>query len=169
MARVAMIIAPDQFRDEEYAEPKSVLESHGHDVVTVSVAPGPCRGKLGMMTQADAALRDLDPAHYDAVVFIGGGGASVFFDDADAHALVRAAMDAGRVVGAICIAPSTLARADVLDGGRATCFPTQEDDLAEHGATYTGAPVEVWGNVVTANGPQAAHEFGERIAQMLDV
>jgi len=169
MSRVAMIIAPDQFRDEEYVEPKAVLESHGHKVVTVSVAPGPCRGKLGMMAQADAALRDIDPAHYDAVVFIGGGGASLFFDDADAHALVRAAMDAERVVGAICIAPSTLARAGALDGGRATCFPTQEDDLVDHGATYTGTPVEVWGNVVTANGPQAAHEFGERIAQMLDM
>jgi len=168
VARVAMIIAPDQFRDEEYAEPKAVFERRGHETVTLSVAPGPCRGKLGMMARADTALRDANADDFDAVVFVGGGGSSVFFDDPDAHEIARSALAAGKVVGAICIAPSTLARAGMLEGKRATCFPTQEGDLAQHGATYTGEPVEVSGNIVTASGPEAATDFGNRIADLLD-
>ena len=41
MERVVMVIAPAVFRDEEYAEPKTVLESRGADVVTASTRPGP--------------------------------------------------------------------------------------------------------------------------------
>lgn len=163
------MIAPDQFRDEEYVEPKEVLESRGAQVVTASVAPGPCRGKLGMMARADIALFEADPAGYDAVVFVGGGGSSVYFDDEDAHRLARALADAGKTVAAICIAPSTLARAGLLQGKRATAFPTQEADLEAHGATYTGAPVEVDGNIITANGPEAAKAFGEAIATAIGI
>ena len=54
MPDVVMVIAPTVFRDEEYALPKSVLESRGAHVVTASVAPGECIGKLGMRAVADS-------------------------------------------------------------------------------------------------------------------
>jgi protease I len=168
MARVALVIAPDQFRDEEYSEPKAVLESRGHETVTVSVAPGPCRGKLGMMAQADVSIRDIEATDFDAVVFVGGSGSSIFFDDTFAHELAREALWSGDVLGAICVAPSTLARAGLLQGVSATCFPSQREDLEAHGATYTGMPVETSGRIVTACGPEAATRFGEAIADVLD-
>jgi len=163
-----MVIAPDQFRDEEYSHPKHLLESRGHEVITASVAPGPCRGKLGMMAQATRAMRDLTAQELDGVAFIGGAGASVYFDDPDAHALATALHDSGGVVAAICIAPSTLARAGLLRGRNATCFPSQESDIVAHGATYTAAPVETDGRIVTASGPEAAYDFGNRIADLLE-
>jgi protease I len=162
-----MIIAPEMFRDEEYAHPKAVLEARGAAVVTASTHPGPCRGKLGMTAEASLAVADADPADYDAVVFVGGGGAQVFFDDPAAHALARSAHDLGRIVAAICIAPSVLARAGLLEEVRVTAFPSQHDDLVAHGALWTGAPVEVSGPIITANGPDAAHDFGMAIADAL--
>jgi len=162
-----MVIAQEQFRDEEYAHPKEVLERRGALVTTASVAAGPCSGKLGMNAVADLALTDVDDAAYDAIAFIGGGGAAVFFDDPTAHDLARAFLATGRPVAAICIAPSTLARAGVLADRRATAFPSQEDDLRARGAHWTGAPVEVDGTVITANGPAAAAAFGEAIADAL--
>ena len=167
MRHVLMIIAQDQFRDEEYARPKEVLERRGAVVTTASAAAGTCTGKLGLKAMADVALADVDDAGYDALAFIGGGGSAVFFDDATAHDLARAFLTSGRPVAAICIAPSTLARAGVLTDRRATAFPSQEDDLRAHGALWTGAPVEVDGTVITANGPAAAVEFGEAIAHAL--
>jgi protease I len=164
-----MVIAPEVFRDEEYAHPKEVLESRGVTVVTASTRPGPCRGKLGMTATADIALADADASDYDAILFVGGGGAEVFFDDVTAHRLARSAHELGRVVAAICIAPSTLARAGVLRGVRATAFPTQRDDLVAHGAIWTGRAVEVDGTIVTANGPDAAREFGTAVAELLGV
>jgi protease I len=165
MGSVLMVIAPDQFRDEEYSHPREELEARGVDVVTASVAPGPCRGKLGMMAKADLALYDADPDTFDAVVFVGGAGAAGFFDNQDAHALARRMVDLDRVVAAICIAPSILARAGLLEGRTATCFHTQQDDLEAHGARYSGAPVEISGPVITANGPDAARDFGRAVAK----
>jgi protease I len=162
-----MVIAPEQFRDEEYQRPKSVLDERGARTVTASVAPGPCRGKLGMIAHAEAALFDVEPDDYDAVVFVGGGGSKVFFDDLDAHRIAKAAHASGHVVAAICVAPSTLAHAGLLQGRSATAFPTQQQDLEAHGAKYTGAAVEIDGRIVTANGPEAAVEFGEAIAEAI--
>ena len=56
MTTALMVIAPTVFRDEEYAEPKRVLEAHGVDVTTASVAPGECIGKLGMRATATISV-----------------------------------------------------------------------------------------------------------------
>ena len=167
MAHVLMVIAPAVFRDEEYAHPKEVLEGRGASVTTASTRVGTCQGKLGMTAEATLAVADANAADYDAVVFIGGGGAAVFFDDPLAHTLARSALESGKVLAAICIAPSILARAGLLDGVRATAFASQHDDLVAHGALWTGAPVEVDGRIITANGPAAARDFGSAIADML--
>jgi len=164
---VLMVIAPDQFRDEEYSHPKEVLEGLGATVTTASVAPGPCRGKLGMLARATVALSEADPADYDALLLVGGAGASIYFDDLDAHTLAKEMYASGKVVGAICIAPSILARAGLLRRKNATAFASQHDDLVAHGAVWTGAPVQVDGSIVTANGPAAARDFGLAIADLL--
>mgnify|MGYP005858919081 CR=1 FL=1 len=167
MPRVLMVIAPEVFRDEEYAQPKAVLEARGAFVETASTRTGTCHGKLGMIAEATVSVAEADPADYDAVVFVGGGGAEVFFDDSAAHRIARSIHDAGHVVAAICIAPSPLARAGLLAGVRATAFPSQRDDLVAHGAIWTGQPVEVHGAIITANGPEAARDFGLAIGDAL--
>ena len=168
MQRALLVIAPTVFRDEEYLEPRDVLEHAGVEVVTASVAPGRCVGRFGAEVTADIAVRDADGATFDAVVFVGGGGASVYFDDPEAHRVAREAVRADRVLGAICIAPSTLAHAGLLEGVRVTAFPSQREDLVAHGAVWTGANVETDGLIVTANGPEAATAFGRRLVELLE-
>ena len=167
MVEVVMVIAPRIFRDEEYAEPKAVLESRGAHVVTASVAPGECIGKLGMRAMAELSLTEATHMPWDAVIFVGGAGASVFFDDAAAHELARAALDGGHVLSAICIAPSTLAHAGLLQGVAATAFASQEDDLRAHGARWSGEPVTRDGRIITGNGPEAATAFGQAVGDAL--
>lgn len=167
MARVLMVIAPEVFRDEEYDHPKQALESRGATVTTASTRVGACHGKLGMTAEATLALTDARAVDYDAVVFVGGGGAQVFFDDPAAHALARDMHALDRVVAAICIAPSVLARAGLLRDVHATAFPSQHDDLVAHGALWTTGPFEIDGRIITANGPDAARDFGLAIANAL--
>lgn len=167
MVDVVMVIAQSVFRDEEYAEPKRVLESRGAHVVTASVAPGECIGKLGMRATADVSVAEATKKEWNGVVFVGGAGAAVFFDDGAAHQLAQDAWGKDAIVSAICVAPSTLARAGLLDGVSATAFPSQEADLRAHGALWTGAKVTVDGRIVTGNGPEAATEFGEAVADAL--
>jgi protease I len=166
MSSVLMVVAPTMFRDEEYEQPRAVFESRGASVTVASVCPGPITGRFGARAIADVAIVDADPGRYDALVFVGGAGAEVFFDDRDAHALARRAHDLGKVVAAICIAPSILARAGLLSGRQVTSFPDQEADLTSHGAIWTGQRVTVDAPFVTANGPESAREFGEAVAAL---
>lgn len=162
-----MVIAPDQFRDEEYTHPREVLEARGASITVASVAPGPCRGKLGTMVRAHVALSEVDATSYAAVVFVGGAGSRIYFDDVDAHRVARTMHENGKVVAAICVAPSILAHAGLLRDVRATAFSSQEEDLRAHGALWTGAPVEIDGAIITGNGPAAARDFGMAIADVL--
>ncbi len=168
MGTVLFVIAQRIFRDEEYAHPRDVLETRGFEVVTASEEAGPAVGRFGLEVEADIALEDAVASGYDAVVFIGGAGAATFFDDPLAHNIARTLHEDGRVVAAICIAPSTLAHAGLLDGIRVTSFPSQREDLEIHGAIWTGADVEIDGSIITASGPDAARAFGEAIADSLD-
>ncbi|HEX9093087.1 MAG TPA: DJ-1/PfpI family protein [Coriobacteriia bacterium] len=167
MTEILMVIAQSVFRDEEYAQPKAIFERRGAHVTTASEEAGPATGRFGLVATADIALEDADPDDYDAVVFVGGGGAEVFFDDPAAHEVARSAYESGKVVAAICIAPSTLARAGLLDGRRATAFPSQQNDLILRGAVWTGQSVTVDAPFVTGNGPEAAREFGEAVADLV--
>ncbi len=169
MPEVVIVIAPKVFRDEEYAVPKRVLDERGATTVTASVAPGEAIGKLGMVAQADISVAEAAKRSWDAVIFVGGGGAEVYFDDPAAHALALSVLESGGIVGAICIAPSILAHAGMLEDVRATAFPSQEDDLKTHGAVWTGEPVTESLPFVTANGPEAAALFGEAIARALGI
>jgi protease I len=169
MPNVVMVLAPTVFRDEEYAHPKQVLEARGAHVVTASVAPGPCLGRFGLEATATISVAQAAEMTWDGVVFVGGGGASVFFDDEAAHRLARAQAHGSGTLAAICIAPSTLAHARLLDGVHATAFPDREEDLKAHGALWTGAPVTVDGRIITGNGPEAATAFGEAIAEALGI
>jgi protease I len=169
MPDVVMVIAPTVFRDEEYAEPKAILEVRGATVTTASVTPGECVGRFGLRATATMSVADAAKRSWDAVIFVGGGGAEVFFDDDAAHTLASAQAASDHILAAICIAPSTLAHAGLLDGVRATAFPSREDDLKAHGAIWTGKPVTIDGRIITGNGPEAATEFGEAVAGALGI
>lgn len=73
-------------------------------------------------------------------------------------------------LGAICIAPTILAKAHVLEGRRATVWNVDEKQsqlLEKYGAEYTGEAVTIDGNIVTGNGPKAAVEFGKALAALV--
>ena len=155
-----MIIAEKTFRDEEYKVPKEVLEHEGFKVVTASTTTGTAVGKLGMEVTPDKHIDAIEAADFDAVIFVGGGGASQYFHDATAHRLARDTVAKGKLLAAICIAPVILANAELLKGKRATVFPDGAVTLQEKGADYTAKSVEIDGSIITGNGPDAAEEFG---------
>jgi protease I len=167
MKKVVMIIAQSGFRDEELLEPKEVLESKGVEVEVASTTQGYAQGVMGARVKPDLLVADLEAKDFDAVVFIGGAGASQYWDDPVAHRLAKDALAANRVLAAICIAPVTLAKAGLLKGRRATVWSSEAGQLKAAGANYTGKPVERDGNIITAAGPFAAREFGEEIARAI--
>jgi len=72
-----------------------------------------------------------------------------------------------RLIFAICIAPVTLINAGMLDSKKATVFRSEVNAIKRKGGIYTGKAVEVDGNIITAEDPQAAEEFGQTIINLL--
>ncbi|MCX5701835.1 MAG: DJ-1/PfpI family protein [Candidatus Omnitrophica bacterium] len=167
MKRVVMIIAQNGFRDEELLLPKEILENAGIEVKVASITLAQAEGMLGAKVKPDILLSDINARDFDAVIFVGGMGASQYWNDAVSHALAEQALGADRIVAAICIAPVTLANAGILKGKRATVWPSEAEQLKAKGANYTGRPVEKDGNIITASGPAAASEFGEEVLKAL--
>ncbi|MFP3866747.1 MAG: DJ-1/PfpI family protein [Desulfobacteraceae bacterium] len=165
--QAVMVIAPENFQDQELLVTKQVLEQGGVKVAVASTAQAECRGMQGARIKPDLRLKEIKAADFDALIFVGGSGASVYFDDPAALALARQAATQGKVVAAICIAPVTLARAGLLKDKKATVYPSGQTDLEKAGATYTGTPVTVDGKLITASGPPAAEAFGQAILKQL--
>jgi protease I len=169
LGKILMVLAPKDFRDEEYQKPRQVLEKAGAVVEVASKGVVEAEGMLGARVKVDRDLSQANIDDYGGVIFVGGTGAAVYFSDQAALTLARSAWEKGKVVGAICIAPSILANAGLLSGKKATAFYSEKNNLVAKGAQYTGQPVEVEGKIVTANGPQAAEEFGEKLVEVLQI
>jgi len=164
---VLMVIASRNFRDEEYREPASALAHAKAGIVVASSTPGVCRGMLGQSVTPDLLLADVDVSNYAAVIFVGGSGAGEYFDNPTAHRIARDAAAQGRLLGAICIAPSILANAGLLKGRKATCFSSERANLAEKGAEVIDQSVVRDGKIITADGPDSAHLFGKIVVEAL--
>jgi protease I len=164
---VLFVIAPRDFRDEELLEPLRALKAAGHAVSVASLQPGTCTGLGGARVDATLGLSEARPEDFDGVVFVGGPGARALFDHPDAHRLARELFAAGKLVGAICIAPVILARAGLLRGKRATVFETEATVLRDEGASVLSLGVVADGTLVTARGPREAKDFGKALVKAL--
>jgi len=164
---IAMIIAKKNFRDEELLIPKYIFESAGYKVRIFSSSFGTAKGVFGASVSVYNTIDKLEINNYNAVVFVGGPGAVEYWDNRYAHKAIREAVAGNKVLGAICIAPVTLARAGALKGRRATVWASERKKIEEKGAIYTGRDVEISGNIVTANKPQNAARFAEAIIDLL--
>jgi len=164
---ILMIIAPNNFRDEELLKPKEIFENSNAQVTIASKGVTTSSGMLGATVDVDKDISDINVADYDAIIFVGGTGASQYFDDFTAQSIAKEAYNQGKLVGAICIAPSILANAGILEGKKATAFSSEADNLRNKGAEYTGDSVTQDGKIITASGPEAAVEFGRTIAENL--
>jgi len=170
---VLMVIAPKDFRDEELLETRKVIEDAGAKVTLASSTLSEVKGMFGARARPDILLECAKASDYDAVVFVGGSGSKVYFEDAKAHALAKGAASAGKVLCAICIAPSILAKAGLLKGRKATVWDDLgaagpfSGNLKKGGATLSADDVVRDGKIITANGPAAAAKFGRTIIEAI--
>jgi protease I len=166
--RAALVVGQNGFMDEELFETNRVLSTAGIQTVLVSQAAGPVTGVQGGTAQAAVALDALKIDEVDAVVFIGGPGASTYVASPAAMTLARDANSKQKILAAISTAPAVLASAGVVNGRRVTAAETEREALVKAGAVFVGEdPVERDGLLITASGPSAAGLFGQAIATAL--
>lgn len=169
MHAALIIIAQNGYQDTELEGTRTGLLEANFEITLCSKEEGTCTGKFGGREEATVAMRDADPSQFDRIAFIGGPGAGVLRDDPEAKDLAKRTAASGKKWGAICIAPTILASAGALKGKRATVWNKNDQEgayLENHGAIYVPEHVVIDGNLVTADGPEAAEEFGKALASM---
>jgi protease I len=167
MSKILMILPPERFRDEELFVTKEELEKKGHLVVISSTKEGIINGSRGGKAQSEIAIAKINTREYDAVVFVGGGGSKLLFNNQDAIRIAREMNNQQKIVSAICFAPVILANAGILKGRKATVCGTEVKVIEGKGAQYMGPGVTVDGNIITGNAPKASKLFGQKINDLL--
>ena len=165
--RAALIVASQNFREEELFETKRALDAAGVQTVIASTRIGILRGMLGRITEANILVGQLRVEDYDAIIFIGGPGVVEYVANPAALNLAREAVRQRKILAAIDTAPAILANAGVLTGVRATSFLSERNRLIQAGAVYTGIPVEQDRLIITSSGPAASIQFGRAVADAL--
>jgi len=170
-AKVLMVIAPKDFRDEELFEPMAVFESNGLEVDVVSTTKGECVGMLGNKITVEKTIYDVSPDDYVAIVIVGGIGSKEYlWNNTKLIELVKEFYSQNKVVSAICLSPVVLAKAGILKNKKATVYPAPEaiEELKKAGAIYEDRGVVVDGNVVTAKSPDYARVFGLEVLKAIE-
>lgn len=165
--RAALIVASQNFREEELFETKRALDAAGVQTVIASTRIGILRGMLGRITEANILVGQLRVEDYDAIIFIGGPGVVEYVANPAALNLAREAVRQRKILAAIDTAPAILANAGALTGVRATSFLSERNRLILSGAIYTGIPVEQDRLIITGSGPLASMQFGRAVADAL--
>ncbi len=172
--KIAMVIPFQDFRDEELFIPRNIFLTKGAEVKLVSKKMGEAVGIFGGTVKVDLTIEELKVSDFDIVIFVGGSGAAEYIDNEKAHQISQEAFKQNKVLGAICVAPAILARSGVLKNKKATVWSNALDKsavkiLKEEGASYEEKPMVVDGKIVTADGPQSARQFAEKIIELLKI
>lgn len=167
---VLMVIAQENFRDEEFFEPKKVFEDNGIDVTVASSSKETATGMLGGTAKPDINISDANMDDYDAIVISGGSGSKEYlWSNKDLHKLVNKAYKDNKIVSAICVSPVVLAKSGILKGKNVTVFddPNSITEIKECGACYENKSVVSCENIITGKGPDYAEEFGKAVLNAL--
>ncbi|TAL85939.1 MAG: type 1 glutamine amidotransferase [Rhodanobacter sp.] len=163
------ILATDGFEQVELTEPKRKLEEAG--ALTEVIAPGSGRkikgwdeDDWGDHVKVDVALGDAKVDGYDALVLPGGvmSPDKLRLEPA-AIALVKAFVDAGKLVAAICHGPWTLIDAGVVRNRQMTSWPSLRKDLENAGAHWQDSEVVRDGQLITSRKPADLPAFADTI------
>ncbi|MEE4564238.1 DJ-1/PfpI family protein [Paenibacillus polymyxa] len=168
--KALFIIPPERFNEDELFKPKEALEQAGITVTLASTKTGEIMGDYNGKATADLVFTDAVPAEYDVVSVIGGSGTNDhLWNNADLQALLKQAHEQKTLVAGICAGSVAVAQTGLLSGRTATCYPVdvQKDQLQSHQADYVAQHVVAHSDIITADGPDGAQEFGKALVQAL--
>lgn len=127
------------------------------DIVAVKES-GEVTGSHGICVRADKTLSQLVMEEYDGLILPGGlQGVNNLAADERVIDMLRRFAVAGKLTAAICAGPTVLAKAGLLQGRKACCYPGMEDQLT--GAMACTDAVVADGSIITSRGLGTAIPF----------
>ena len=155
------------FEELEAIAPIDLLKRAGVEVKTVGVGGKMISGSHGItfdtdLTDCDILLSD----NLSGVILPGGMPGTINLENnMNVQRAVDFCAENGKLLCAICAAPSILGHKNLLEGKEAISYPGFEKDL--YGAEISKKSVVTSGNIITAKGAGVAVDFGLEIVAYL--
>ncbi len=166
--RVLVLLAGGT-EEMEFTITVDVLRRAGVEVTVAGVdGPDPVTCSRGVRIVPDRGLDGVaDGAAFDALVLPGGGpGAQRFVESAAVGDLLRAQMERGGLIAAICAAPRALVAHGIHQGLPRTSHSSVKDEVAQ-GGEWWDEPVVDAGPLLTSRGPGTAFPFAFALVERL--
>lgn len=123
-------------------------------------------GSHNIGVNMDMLLAEEDFDALDAIVLPGGlKGTEMLENTEPLMKQVERFFENGKLVCAICAAPTILGHKGILNGKKACCYPGMEEELLE--AKVSMDSVSVDGNVITSRGMGTSFDFALAIIEKL--
>jgi 4-methyl-5(b-hydroxyethyl)-thiazole monophosphate biosynthesis len=166
MVKRALVPLAAGFEEIEAVAIIDVLRRAGVEVVVAAVGENPATGSHGIVLGCDMAASAVDAAAFDALVLPGGmPGTRRLAESTLVRSWVRGMAARGKLVAAICAAPTVLEACGVLAGRRATSHPNHAAEMRS--CRYEEKPVVRDGNFITSRGAGTALAFAAALVEHL--
>ena len=167
--RVAALV-DNGFEQSELMEPRRALEDAGAKVDVVSPQKMKVKGWKGgewtVDVPVDRHLDTADAGEYDALLLPGGVlNPDKLRINPRAVQFVKAFVDSGKPIAAICHGPSTLIETDALKNRTVTSWPSLKTDLKNAGANWVDRDVVVDHGLVTSRKPDDLPAFNAKMIE----
>lgn len=158
--KIACVLGPN-FEDSEFNDPYQAFKKSGHQVTIVGLEAGAELegGKGKVKAKVEKAFKDVKTEEFDALLIPGGGSPDKLRAHPEAVTFVKAFMQQGKPVFAICHGPQLLLTADEYRNHRMTAWKTIQDDLKKAGGNVVDQEVVVDRNLVTSRQPSDIPAF----------
>ena len=170
--KIAFLTAPEGVEQVELTSPWETVKDAGHEPVLLSSSD-----KVQGYNHLDAAdtfsvdqqVAEVSIDDFDALVLPGGvANPDALRMDEKAVSFIKAFVESGKPVAAICHAPWTLVEAGVVQGRTVTSWPSLQTDLRNAGADWVDEKVVVDGNLVTSRKPDDLPAFNSSLMEALE-
>lgn len=163
----AYIFLADGFEEVEGLTVVDLLRRAGIDTIMVSITEkNSITGAHNIQIIADCIFEYTDFREGDAVILPGGmPGTTHLMNHEGLRSLLKSYDEKGKLVAAICAAPTVLGAAGLLKGKKATCYPGMENKLVD--AEFVEERVVQDGNIITSRGVGTAIPFALSLISVL--
>lgn len=168
MHKSVVVALAEGFEEMEAVISIDILRRAGLNVISAAITSDLLvKGSRNITIQADVFLKDLTilPA---AFLLPGGGlGAKNLATSELVDNMLKVCVKEGKIIAAICASPAcVLAKAGILEGKKATCYPSFEKLFSPQVCSSEDAVV-IDGNIITSKGPGTAFVFALSIVKVL--
>lgn len=161
----AILFLADGFEEIEAVSVIDLLRRASIELTIAGVTGPMAVSARGLRVMADIELSKLTSNDYDAFILPGGPGFVSLQRSKKNIDMLLEGFNAGKLICAICAAPTILAKMGILDGRNYTVFPSMRSEIKT--GTHKECSTVTDGNVITGNGPGAASEFAFAIVAYL--